>query len=145
MHQERLKILVMWKLIDFVFAGGMFPAPRHIRAVCARSDSAASVLISRVPNLERFRTVCKGPGSGISAPTAENQVVGSLMKFAFLKSQPRVVLFFYWGHSSGVYAPLCENPGHQLGRHWMTYVWVNTRTCSETLRRHCRRKWTIFR
>lgn len=83
---------------------------------------AASVLISHVPNLERFRTVCKGPGSGILTPTAENQVVGSLMKFDFLKGQPKVVLFFYRGHSSGVYAPLRENPGHQLGRHCMTYV-----------------------
>lgn len=98
----------------------MFPALRHIRAVCASSDSAASVLISRVPGVERFRTVWKGHGSGISTPPAQNQVVSSLMIFDFLKGHPRVALYFYLGRSSGVYAAFRESPGHQLDRHCMT-------------------------
>lgn len=126
MHQEELKILVFNqnqpKLIVFVVAGGMFPAPRHIRAACASSDSAASVLMSHVPSIERFRIAGKRHGSGISTPTAENQVVSSLMKFCFLKGQPRVLLYFYLGHSSGVYTPLGENPGHRLDRHCLTYL-----------------------
>jgi len=76
--------------------------------------------MSHVPSGERFRTLCKGHGSGISTPTAESQVVSSLMKSDFLKGQPGVVLYLCLGRSSGVDAPLHENPGHQLDGHCMT-------------------------
>lgn len=132
-HQEGLKILVIGKLTVFVVAGMMFTAPRHIRTACASSDSATSVVRSCVPCVEGFRTVRKGHRSGISAATAENQVASSLLKFDFLKGQLGAVLYFCWGSSSGVYASLRESPGHQLDRHRMTYLWVNTGTCSETL------------
>lgn len=144
-HQEELKKCGDVKTHSVCGCWRLFPAPRHIRAACGSSDSAASVLMGSVPDLERFRRLCSGRGSGVSTPPAENQVVSILMKFDFLRGQPRAVLYFYLGQSSGVCGPLGENPSHQLDRHGVTSLWVNTGTCSETPHCHFRRKWTIFR
>lgn len=132
LHREELKALIMWKL-RVAAAGGTFPAPRHSRTAFASGDSAASVLASRVPGAERFRTVCKGHRAGISTPAAENQVVSRLVKSGFLKDQPTAVLYFCSWHSSGACTPSLGNPGQQLDGRGVTYRWANTRTHCLTL------------
>lgn len=105
MHQEELKKLGDVTTRSVCGCRRLFPAPRHIRAACGSSDSAASVLMGSVPHLERFRRLCNSRGSGISTPPAENHVVSSLTKFDFLEGQPRAVLYLYLGRPLGSAGP----------------------------------------